>query len=69
MSNVKWAVPYSAARLLRLCKTWSFHSDVEALPGCEDGEPRECRASRRIAIALEEWRAHHEPDQDPWMDG
>lgn len=68
MSNAKWTVPYSVERLLRLCPTWTFQSDVEDLPDCDDGEPLHARAYRRIAAALEEWRAQHRPNQDPWLD-
>jgi hypothetical protein len=61
-------VPYSVERLIRLCKTWDFQSDVEDLPDCDDGEPRIARACRRVREILLRWREHHHPNADPWAD-
>jgi hypothetical protein len=45
-------IPYDAARLLRMCRTWSFHSDADDLPEEDTGEPRLNLAVRRIITAL-----------------
>ena len=63
-----WQVPYSAKRLLELCRAWSFESEVSELPDCDDGEPRECCAARRLKAALNIWRDQHDADDDPWFD-
>jgi hypothetical protein len=61
-------VPYSVKRLLRLCRTWRFESEVDELSDCEDGEPRAARAFRRIKTVLKDWRDRHGADKDPWFD-
>lgn len=72
--NDERPIPYSKERLLRLCKTWSFTSDVqeelnERYP--DDDDPRShanSRACRRVMEAMAEWRDHHQPDDDPIFD-
>jgi hypothetical protein len=68
MSDPSRSIPYSAERLLRLCKTWGFQSDVEDLPDCDDGEPKDARAYRRIASFLRDKRDRHGPTYEPWCD-
>jgi hypothetical protein len=63
-----WQVPYSAKRLLELCKTWSFKGEVDDLPDLDDGEPRDCRAARRLDDAFRAWRDRHAADDDPMFD-
>jgi hypothetical protein len=68
MSN--HSVPYSAARLLRLCKNFLPGNDdeVEQLPDCESGEPRSVLAHRRLREYFRTWRDRHKPDHDPLCD-
>jgi hypothetical protein len=69
MSNKRtWQVPFDNDRLLELCRTWDFHSDVEDLADCDDGEPRFACAYRRIWEYMEAWRDHHGAGDDPWFD-
>src|SRR5262249_55915618 len=50
-----WTYPWSVSRLVRLCQTWSFDSDVRELPDDDHtGEPRCAKAFRRIQGALRE---------------
>ena len=63
-----WQVPYSVDRLVRLCRTWDFRSDVDDLPDCEDGAPRMFCAVRRVGQWLRDWRDRHGPMDDPWDD-
>jgi hypothetical protein len=63
-----WPVPYSVTRLVQLAKTWTFDSEVNDLPDCDDGAPRDWRAGRRIRDYLRGWRDRHGPDDDPFDD-
>lgn len=67
ISNRNPHFPFNVARLVRLCRTWDFGSELDELEG-DDGEPFSCRAIRRTKEAMRTWRDGHEPDADPLFD-
>ena len=63
MTRPTWTKPYSVARLVRLCKTWDFHSDGGELPDADDGEPR---LIRRLSQWMRARRDAFDGAYDPW---
>jgi hypothetical protein len=44
------------------------HHEVDDLPDCGDGMPRDVLAYRRIRDHLRDWRDRHDADDDPLFD-
>jgi hypothetical protein len=53
--------PWGVERLVRLCKTWDFKSDLDDFEEA-NGEPFVARAYRRIESAMKAWHDVNPPD-------
>jgi hypothetical protein len=51
-----------------MCRDWNFESEADELEDLPDGEPRDCRAARRLKDYFRRWRDHHDADDDPFYD-